>query len=72
MEVKVNASKNYSVVIKDDITLFSNYIKDLKGDKVAIISKGKLVFSGTIEEMKNKVGDDESLEKMFLELIDDE
>ena len=38
MEVKVTASKNYSVVIKDDISNFNSYVKDLKGDKVAIIT----------------------------------
>ena len=52
MEVKVNASKNYSVVIKDDITLFSNYIKDLKGDKVAIISDSNVdaLYGGLLDK----------------------
>ena len=42
-------------------------------DKVAIISKGKLMFYGTIDEMRDHFkGDDsdESLEKMFLEMTD--
>lgn len=37
-------------------------------DKVAIIKDGKLVKSGTMEEVKG----DESLEEVFLELADDE
>ena len=55
--------------------MFSTHVLEVAErvcDKVAIISKGKLVFNGTIEEMKNKVGEDDSLEKMFLELVDDE
>lgn len=42
-------------------------------DKVAIINKGKLMFYGTIDEMREHFkGDDsdESLEKMFLEMTD--
>lgn len=58
-----------------NVVLFSTHVLEVAEklcDKVAVISKGKLLFNGTIEEMKNKVGDDESLEKMFLELVDDE
>lgn len=44
-------------------------------DKIAVISKGKLLFFGTIDEMrdhfKNEENDD-SLEKMFLEMTDSE
>jgi len=60
---------------KGNIVLFSTHVLEVAEkvcDKVAIISKGKLVFNGTISEMKDKVGEDESLEKMFLELVDDE
>ena len=74
---KENGSwKKYSVQEYIEITNYLSYafieLGIKKDDKVAIISKGKLVFDGTIEEMKNKVGEDESLEKMFLELVDDE
>ena len=58
-----------------NVVLFSTHVLEVAEkvcDKVAIISKGKLVFDGTIGEMKNKVGEDESLEKMFLELVDNE
>ena len=60
---------------KGNIVLFSTHVLEVAEkvcDKVAIISKGKLIFDGTIKDMKEKVGEDESLEKMFLELVDDE
>lgn len=41
-------------------------------DRVAIINKGKILFCGSIKEMKNNLKEDESLEKMFLELVEDE
>ncbi|URZ18243.1 ABC transporter ATP-binding protein [Clostridium felsineum] len=41
-------------------------------DRIGIVSKGKIVFCGTINEMKQKLQEEgSSLEKMFLELIDD-
>lgn len=58
-----------------NVVLFSTHVLEVAEkvcDKVAIISKGKLVFNGTIDEMKGKVGEDESLEQMFLELVDNE
>ena len=60
---------------KGNIVLFSTHVLEVAEklcDKVAIISKGKLLFNGTINEMKAKSGEDESLEKMFLELVDHE
>ena len=39
-------------------------------DRIGIIKKGQLVFSGTMEELKQKHGQaDESLEDIFLKLI---
>ena len=58
-----------------NIVLFSTHVLEVAEkvcDKVAIISKGKLVFNGSIKDMQEKVGEDESLEKMFLELVEDE
>lgn len=60
---------------KGNVVLFSTHVLEVAEklcDKVAIISKGKLLFNGTIEEMRNKSDKDESLEKMFLELVDHE
>ena len=41
-------------------------------DKVAIINKGNILFCGTLEEMREHFKSNESLEKMFLELTDNE
>jgi ABC-2 type transport system ATP-binding protein len=60
---------------KGNVVLFSTHVLEVAEkvcDKVAVISKGKLIFNGTIDEMKGKVGEDDSLEKMFLELVENE
>ena len=41
-------------------------------DRIGIINKGKLIFVGTIEEMKKSLKDNGSLEDLFLELTEDE
>ena len=41
-------------------------------DRVGIINKGKLIFVGTFEEMKEKLKDNGSLEELFLEITQDE
>lgn len=42
-------------------------------DRIGIVSKGKMIFCGTMQEMKQKLQEEgSSLEKMFLELVDDE
>ncbi len=40
-------------------------------DRLAIINKGKIVFTGTLAELKTMQGADGSLESLFLELVDD-
>lgn len=53
--------------------LFSTHVLDTAEkicDRVGIISKGKLIYVGTIEELKNNENKNESLEELFLELID--
>lgn len=41
-------------------------------DRIGIIKKGKLVFTGTVEELQSKFGDGkQSLEDIFLKLISD-
>jgi ABC-2 type transport system ATP-binding protein len=54
---------------------FSTHVLDVAEklcDRVAIINKGKILFSGTLPEMKERFEKDESLEKIFLELTSDE
>lgn len=41
-------------------------------DRVGIINKGKLVFVGTFDEMKDKFKENVSLEQLFLEITDDD
>ncbi|MCM8709465.1 ABC transporter ATP-binding protein [Clostridium sp. SYSU_GA19001] len=41
-------------------------------DKVAIINKGNLLFCGTLDEMREHFKSNESLEKMFLEITENE
>ncbi len=41
-------------------------------DRVAIINKGKILFCGTLEEMKDHFKENNSLEKMFLEMTENE
>lgn len=54
---------------------FSTHVLDVAEklcDRVAIIHKGKLLFNGSIDEMRDHFKANESLEKMFLEMTDDE
>ena len=51
---------------------FSTHILEIAEklcDRIAIINKGKIVFIGTMEELKNKYGDKKSLEEIFLDII---
>ncbi|MGI6113272.1 MAG: ABC transporter ATP-binding protein [Mahellales bacterium] len=41
-------------------------------DRVGIINNGKLLFCGSLDEMRARMDRDQSLEKMFLELTEDE
>ena len=41
-------------------------------DRVAIINKGRILFCGNLEEMREHFRSNESLEKMFLELTENE
>ncbi|PKL08064.1 MAG: 3-dehydroquinate dehydratase [Spirochaetae bacterium HGW-Spirochaetae-7] len=41
-------------------------------DRLSIINKGRIVFTGTLEELKEMQGADGSLESLFLELVDEQ
>jgi ABC-2 type transport system ATP-binding protein len=41
-------------------------------DRLAIIAKGKIVFAGTLDELRASRGSGDSLESLFLELVDDD
>jgi ABC-2 type transport system ATP-binding protein len=51
---------------------FSTHVLDVAEkicDRVAVIDRGRILFCGTINEMKNQFQKDGSLESMFLELV---
>ncbi|WP_297633691.1 ABC transporter ATP-binding protein [uncultured Clostridium sp.] len=55
--------------------LFSTHVLEVAEkvcDRVGIIKKGELIFVGTLEELKDKFEEDESLEKIFLEITENE
>ena len=50
---------------------FSTHILDVAEklcDKIGIINKGKLLFVGTLEEMRNELKENKSLEELFMEI----
>ena len=50
---------------------FSTHILDVAEklcDRIGIISKGKLLFVGTLEEMKKELKENKSLEELFMEI----
>jgi len=62
---------------KNKTVFFSTHVLDVAEkicDRVAVINKGKILFCGKLDEMKEhfKTSEDESLEKMFLEMTDNE
>ena len=64
--MRQHADQGYTV-------LFSTHVLDVAEkvcDRVAIIDKGKLLFCGTIPELRANYANDASLEAMFLQLVD--
>lgn len=54
---------------------FSTHILDVAEklcDRVAIIDKGKLLFIGTYQEMKEELRENKSLEELFMEITNNE
>lgn len=50
---------------------FSTHILDVAEkicDRIGIINKGEIIFVGTIEEMKNELKENKSLEELFMEI----
>ena len=51
---------------------FSTHILDVAEklcDRIGIIDKGKLIFVGTVDEMKKELKENKSLEELFMEII---
>jgi len=60
---------------KGNTVFFSTHILEVAEkicDRVAVINKGKIIFVGTLNEMRDHFKGNESLEKMFLEMTEDE
>ena len=60
---------------KNNIVFFSTHVLEVAEkicDRIGIINKGKLVFVGTMEELKKSAKENESLENIFLEMTQDE
>ena len=63
--MRSHADQGYTV-------LFATHVLDVAEkvcDRLAIIDKGKLLFCGTIPELRESYSQDSSLEAMFLELV---
>jgi ABC-2 type transport system ATP-binding protein len=60
---------------KGNSVFFSTHILEVAEkicDRVAVINKGRIIFVGTLNEMRDHFRENESLEKMFLEMTDHE
>ena len=60
---------------KGNTVFFSTHILEVAEklcDKVGIINKGKLIYVGTIENLKEELKANESLEELFMELIEND
>ncbi|AGT44052.1 ABC transporter ATP-binding protein [Treponema pedis] len=57
------------------VVFFSTHVMEVAEklcDRLAIINAGKIVFEGSLNELREKRGENGSLEKLFLELVDTE
>lgn len=57
---------------KGNTVFFSTHVLEVAEkicDKIAIINKGKIIFVGTVGELKEKMKGDTTLEESFLEII---
>ena len=57
---------------KGNTVFFSTHILEIAEklcDRIAIINKGKIVFVGTLDDLRNKYGNEKTLEEIFLSII---
>lgn len=60
---------------KGNVVFFSTHVLEVAEkvcDRVGIINKGKLMFCGTMNELRAMVSENEGLEQIFLEMTNDE
>ena len=75
MSIKQHLQSLWQVLQGRNTVFFSTHVLDVAEklcDRVGIINKGKLIFIGTYDELKAKFAEDGSLEKLFLELTENE
>ena len=59
------------ITSKNHAVFFSTHILDVAErlcDKIGIINNGKLLFVGSVEEMRDKLKENKSLEELFMEI----
>ena len=59
------------IINENKCVLFSTHILDVAEklcDRIGIIDKGKLLFVGTLEEMREELKENKSLEELFMEI----
>ena len=59
---------------KGNTVFFSTHVLDVAEklcDRIAIINKGKILFCGTLDEMRVMMKENSSLEEMFLEIVEE-
>lgn len=64
-------NKMHEHASKGNTVLFSTHVLEVAEkvcDRVGIINKGKLLFVGTLDELRAHQGENESLEELFLEM----
>ena len=57
---------------KGNTVFFSTHILEIAEklcDRIAIINKGKIIFVGTLDELKNMYKDKNTLEEIFINII---
>ena len=60
---------------KNHAVFFSTHILDVAEklcDKIGIINKGKLLFVGTLDEMRKELKENKSLEELFMEITEND
>ncbi len=68
-----NIMKEYAS--KNNTVFFSTHILDVAEklcDRVGIIDNGKLLFVGTYEELKQELKENNSLEELFMEIVEND
>ena len=60
---------------KNNAVFFSTHILDVAEklcDKIGIINNGKILFVGTLEQMRNELKENKSLEELFMEITEND